>query len=67
MIDTTDCDVTVRLREYYGNKYTDLSETYTWCDDVNGSDSTCFVNQRFNLSTSLYTDPNYRLELAFNY
>jgi hypothetical protein len=66
-IDTTDCAVTVRLREYYGNKYTDLSETYTWCDNVNGSDNTYFVNQKFNLSTSLYTDPNYRLELAFNY
>lgn len=55
----------VFLEEYLNGSWTPLSRTYTWGDDVFGSDSDALVNQQFYLSSTALTDSEYKIRLNF--
>jgi hypothetical protein len=55
----------VFLEEYLNGRWSPLSKTYTWGDDVFGSDSDALVNQQFYLSSSALTYSAYKIRLNF--
>lgn len=65
--DTCYPETTIAIKERFDNITSNTSGTYTWNDDVFGSDSASFNNKWWALSDTARTASDYKFVLAFNW